>query len=220
MDKERHELPVLIAQSGPLEGQRWWINKIITLGRDPNCDIVIPDRQVSRIHAQISPSPEGLILEDLGSKNGTYTRGEMLSHPIRLEDGDVIQIALVQQFLFLSSDATMPLEGSMVPHERTGKLFLDPRSRRVWIGNREVLPPLSVPQFRLLQALFNQQGEVVSRQELVIAIWKEDEAIGVSEQALDALIRRLRERIADIDPEHNYIVTVRGYGLRLDNPKE
>jgi DNA-binding response OmpR family regulator len=40
----------------------------------------------------------------------------------------------------------------------------------------------------------------------------------VSDQALDALIRRLRERIAALDPEREYISTVRGHGIRLDNP--
>ncbi|NJC95404.1 MAG: winged helix-turn-helix domain-containing protein, partial [Anaerolineae bacterium] len=41
---------------------------------------------------------------------------------------------------------------------------------------------------------------------------------GVSVQALVALIRRLRDRIAAIDPTHQYIDTVRGHGIRLDNP--
>ena len=40
---------------------------------------------------------------------------------------------------------------------------------------------------------------------------------GVSDQALDALIRRLRNRLAMIDPNHQYIDTVRGHGVRLDN---
>jgi DNA-binding response OmpR family regulator len=82
----------------------------------------------------------------------------------------------------------------------------------------EVLPPLSVSQFRLLETLYENQGLVVSRQELVAAVWREEEAFEVSEQALDALVRRLRDRIASIDPDHNYVVTVRGHGLRLDNP--
>jgi DNA-binding response OmpR family regulator len=49
-------------------------------------------------------------------------------------------------------------------------------------------------------------------------VWGEKQAYEVSEQALDALVRRLRERIASIDPTHTYIVTIRGHGLRLDNP--
>jgi len=42
--------------------------------------------------------------------------------------------------------------------------------------------------------------------------------MAISEQALDALIRRLRDRLAGIDPTHAFVVTVRGHGLRLDNP--
>ena len=45
-------------------------------------------------------------------------------------------------------------------------------------------------------------------------------SIQVTEQALDAMVRRLRERLADLDATHEYIVTVRGHGLRLDNPDE
>jgi DNA-binding response OmpR family regulator len=35
---------------------------------------------------------------------------------------------------------------------------------------------------------------------------------------MDALVRRLRDRLAELDPAHLYIETVRGHGLRLDNP--
>ncbi len=41
--------------------------------------------------------------------------------------------------------------------------------------------------------------------------------MGISEQAIDALVRRLRDRIAAMDPDHAYIVTVRGHGFRLEN---
>ncbi|MDH5506431.1 MAG: helix-turn-helix domain-containing protein, partial [Anaerolineae bacterium] len=51
-------------------------------------------------------------------------------------------------------------------------------------------------------------------------IWGEEEAFEVSNQALDALVRRLRDRLKNVDDEHEYIVTVRGHGLRLDNPLE
>jgi DNA-binding response OmpR family regulator len=42
---------------------------------------------------------------------------------------------------------------------------------------------------------------------------------GVSEQAIDALVRRLRDRLAEVDPNGEYIVTVRGHGFRMDNPE-
>jgi DNA-binding response OmpR family regulator len=59
---------------------------------------------------------------------------------------------------------------------------------------------------------------VVERAKLVSEAWGDEEAVGVSDEALDALLRRLRERIAAVDSTHNYIVTVRGHGVRLDNP--
>ena len=241
MERNSDEVGLLIAQSGPLNGQRWALVNTLVIGRNTDCDIVVPDRQVSRHHARLRLSPEGIFLEDLGSKNGTHHNGLATSDAVVLHDGDVIQIALAQKFVFLSSDATIPLEGpelatllQELAAAREGpasteihRLRLDKRSRRMWVrpssGSQadeevEVLPPLSVSQFRLLEALYGNQGLVVSRQDLVAAVWRGEEAFEVSEQALDALVRRLRDRIASIDADHEYIVTVRGHGLRLDNP--
>ncbi len=211
--------PVLIGQSGPLNGLRWVVSEVLIIGRDSGCDIVIPDRQVSRFHARLSLEGEKAILEDLSSKNGIFINNEQIKEPVTLNDGDLFSVAYIQQFVFLSSDATLPLEqvGS-ARKERWGKLYMDARSRRVWIGDKEIDPPLSVPQFRVLQILYSQPGQVVSRQELEVVVWGDEGAIGISEQALDALIRRLRERIASLDPDHQYLVTLRGHGVRLENP--
>lgn len=223
MERSSEDIPVLVGQAGPLNGQRWMIRDPIIVGRDANCDIEIPSRQVSRQHARFSPTEKGLLLEDLGSKNGTHHNGQLIGHPILLIDGDVVQIALAQQFVYLSSDATLPLE-AFIDFEAAAvnkhHLRLEKRSRRVWIGDKEILPPLSVSQFHLLEILFEQERRVVSRKEIIQKIWGEENAIEVSEQALDALVRRLRDRLASVDPNHAYIVTVRGHGLRLENPPE
>jgi hypothetical protein len=220
MDKPNSELPVIIGQTGVLNGLRWLISSAITVGRDSDCEIVIPDRQVSRFHARLTPETTGVVLEDLGSKNGTYMNGKLLIEPAVLQDGDMISVALVQNFFFLSSDATMPMEAHLPTSDRSGRLRLDMRSRRVWIGSQEIIPPLSVPQFRLLHMLYDQQGKVVSRQDLITAVWSDEDAAGISEQAMDALVRRLRDRLLALDPTHEYIITVRGHGLRLDNQAE
>lgn len=228
MDRNDNDVPVLVGQTGPLNGQRWPLHSQILVGREPTCDIVVADRQVSRQHALITPSSNGVTLEDLGSKNGTHYNGQLVDGLVTLQDGDIIQIALAQQFVFLNSDATVPLEAEEASIQafkaagagasRTGRLRLEKRSRRVWIGDQEVLPPLSVSQFRLLELLYEHQGKVVPRQDLIAEVWGEQQAVEVSEQALDALIRRLRDRLASIDSTHVYINTVRGHGLRLDNP--
>ena len=45
------EPPVLIAQTGPLNGQRWTIEHDLMVGPDAGCEVVIADRQVSQYHA-------------------------------------------------------------------------------------------------------------------------------------------------------------------------
>jgi len=222
MERKGDELPILLAQDGPLNGRRWALRSSLIIGRENSCDVVIPERQVSRRHARVTITPEGYLLEDLGSKNGTNWNGELLSEPVLLKDGDSFQIALAQYFTFLSSDATLPLEGDeydILP-QKTGRLRVDKRSHRVWIGDQEVLPPLSMSQFKMLEMLYDNQGRVVSRQKLIETIWGTDEAIHVTDQAMDAMVRRLRDRLSFMDADHDYIATVRGHGLRLDNPSE
>ena len=222
MERKGEDIPLLVAQEGLLNGQRWALRGMLIIGREASCDITIADRQVSRRHARITPTPNGILLEDLGSKNGTNRNGEMLSEPVLLRDGDNIQIALAQQFIFISSDATLPLEGDGgdLSQIRMGRLRVDKRSHRVWIGDEEVTPPLSMSQFKMLELLYENQGRVVSRQRLIEIVWGTEDAILVTEQALDAMVRRLRERLSSLDSTHNYIVTVRGHGLRLENPIE
>ena len=211
------DFPILIAQDGPLKGERWTLDRTLVLGRDSACDLTIPDRQVSRYHARLTPTADGVLIEDLGSKNGTHCNGDPLTAAKILQDGDTVQIAVSQKFMFLVSDATMPLTDN---NTRIGRLMMDLRSRRVLVDQQQVSPPLSAQQFRLLWRLYEQPGEVVSRQDLVSAVWGEEEALGVSDQALDALIRRLRDKLSAYDPSHQYVVTVRGHGIRLDNPFE
>jgi len=223
MEKKNEEIPVIIGFEGEMDGQRWILHDTIVFGRDATCNVTILNRQVSRRHAQITPSNEGVILEDLRSKNGTHRNGKPISGPVLLADGDIIHIALAQKFVFLSADATLPLEPEEKippPSVEINRLRLEKKSRRVWINDQEVIPPLSVSQFRLLEILYDNHGELVPRETVMAAVWGQDDAFGISEQALDALVRRLRDRLATIDPGHAYVVTIRGHGLRLDNPAE
>src|SRR5574340_468754 len=166
---QSNEYPMLVADEGPLKGQRWAVSRPLMLGREASCDVVIQDRQVSRFHARVTPTTSGVILEDLGSKNGTHHNGNPLEAPVN--------------------------EGTGKP----GRLVLDEKSRRVWVNQIQLVPPLSAQQFRLLSLLYENDGQVISRVDLVTAVWGEDQAAGVSDQALDALIRRLRERLSAID---------------------
>jgi pSer/pThr/pTyr-binding forkhead associated (FHA) protein len=61
------------------------------VGRDSECDICIPDHRISRQHAKISVTPSGLVLEDLGSANGTIVNDQKISKPTLFKSGDKIK---------------------------------------------------------------------------------------------------------------------------------
>ncbi|NUN13085.1 MAG: FHA domain-containing protein [Myxococcales bacterium] len=49
-----------------------------TVGRDPECDVILPDSSVSRRHLRVSSAPSGLLVEDMGSSNGTWLDGRRI----------------------------------------------------------------------------------------------------------------------------------------------
>jgi len=69
----------------PLTGHR------LSIGRDLDCDVVLPDNGVSRRHASIAPVPGGYLLTD-ESSNGTLVNGERMGATRLLEPGDVLRL--------------------------------------------------------------------------------------------------------------------------------
>lgn len=211
----QRETAMLILRHGTEAGRRWPLHRDdeLFIGRQDDCEIHLPDRQVSRSHARIFWENDTYCLEDLKSKNGTHVNGEEVDGVVRLEDGDEIQIALRFKLAFVDAGATAPLT---LDDDLPG-LRLDTETRQVWVNNKLIDPPLSLHQYRLLHALWESGGGVVTREAIINSVWPETSGEGVSEQAIDALVRRLRERIDECDAEYRYIVTVRGHGFRLDN---
>jgi hypothetical protein len=214
----KQDVAMLMVREGTSPRRQWTLQASVTvIGRSEDCHVVVDDRQASRHHARITQTEDGYVLEDLASKNGTFLNGQILTVPAVLKDGDEIGIAFAAKLAFVDAGATAPL---MFVEELGPMLRMDTEAKRVWIVGMELDPPLSLAQYRLLELLYEQRGRVVSREEVVSAVWAEDEAEGVSEQAIDALARRLRERIAEVDPDHQYVVTVRGHGFRLEYAAE
>ena len=211
----QRENAMLILRHGAEAGRRWPLHRDeeLLIGRQDDCDVPLPDRQVSRTHARIFWQDDSYFVEDLKSKNGTHLNGAEVVGATKLEDGDEIQIALRFKLAFVDAGATAPL----TLDDSLPGLRLDMETRQVWINNRLVDPPLSLHQYRLLYALWEAGGGVVTRESIINIVWPEASGEGVSEQAIDALVRRLRERIDECDAEFRYIVTVRGHGFRLDN---
>ncbi len=81
----------LTMRSGPTPGKTYPLEKQeVLLGRDLVNDIAISDPEVSRRHARFLMQEDNVIIEDLGSTNGTFLNGQRISTPQQLRSGDVI----------------------------------------------------------------------------------------------------------------------------------
>jgi hypothetical protein len=65
------------------------------IGRSRECDIVLDDANVSRRHAEISPSGQSWLIQDLGSTNGVRVNGRAVDGPHPLESGDQVELGTV-----------------------------------------------------------------------------------------------------------------------------
>ena len=98
---------------------------------------------------------------------------------------------------------------------RFGSLEIDVSSMTVQVGGQNVLT--TVREFRLLEYLATHRGRVLTRDQLLDAVWKETPF--VTPRSIDVYIRRLREKI-ERDPRHpQYLKTLRGIGYRFEVPK-
>ena len=73
-------------------------------GARRKCLITIPSSKVSRRHARIVVSDGRAVLEDLGSRNGTYLGGRRIDAAIELKNGDRIGIGSAQLIFCAASD--------------------------------------------------------------------------------------------------------------------
>jgi DNA-binding response OmpR family regulator len=212
MNEDTINTALLIWQEDDLIKQQWILDEDeMKVGRDPTCQINLPSRWISRVHACLRRDGSGFLLEDASSKNGIYVNGQRIYKAHRLADGDKVQLAPGMDLIFVDSEATAPLPGRQVE-----RLRLAEDERQVYLNGQLISPALSTQQYQILALLSEQPGKVYSRYEVITAAWPDDDAEGVSDDAVDAMIRRLRQRLGETDPAHDYIITVRGYGFKLN----
>lgn len=104
-----------------------------------------------------------------------------------------------------SSEATEPVL-------KVANLILDPVSKKVWRGEREI--SLTAKEFKLLTYLMSHPGAVISRARLLNNVW--DLGFDPQTKVVDVYIRYLRSKI-DRDDEAPLIKTVRGFGYVISS---
>jgi hypothetical protein len=100
-------VPYLLITAGPGRGQTFELRGEVHLGRSRTNAVALADGKVSRNHARLDPIRSTYILTDLGSANGTFANGVRITQPVRLRDGDLLQVGDTQ-LVFHSHPAGHP----------------------------------------------------------------------------------------------------------------
>jgi hypothetical protein len=191
---------------------------------DNKPDIVLHDECVSRRHAEICYQQNNYRLRDLNSTNGTTIDNQRLTQGeyYNLKHGSAIGIGIVPdgervilRFQDVTASSTVPVgELSLNDDNPVTWLKINENAGEIWIdGKRFNLPR---KEFDLLLCLYNRAGIVCSREELISRVWPEViDPGGVSDAAIDQLIRRLRSKIEPDPLQPRRLITRKGFGYML-----
>jgi pSer/pThr/pTyr-binding forkhead associated (FHA) protein len=83
---------LVVVEGDEFKGRSFDVGDELLIGRAEKCNLVLNDAYVSQVHARIVPKDDGLVVEDLGSTNGTYVNGKRITSPTQLHRGDRVKI--------------------------------------------------------------------------------------------------------------------------------
>ena len=79
--------------SGAMDGQEYRFNRSLAIGREKTNEIVLNlDKYISRRHARVLINDPDVFLEDLGSTNGTFVRGEKVHRREVLSNNELFRV--------------------------------------------------------------------------------------------------------------------------------
>jgi len=99
-------MPRLFILSGPDLGKTYSFDGEVRLGRVSDCEVVVRDASVSRVHAKLCPDGDAWVLEDLDSSNGIHLGG-VRAKRFELSDGDVFKLGKIE-LRFRGDEAPAP----------------------------------------------------------------------------------------------------------------
>lgn len=96
------------------------------------------------------------------------------------------------------------------------ELDLDVSTNEIKLGEKVISDLLTSSEFKLLNFLIQNKGKVLGKEEIINAVWGEQKTtLGVTDQALDQLIFRLRKKIESNPTAPEFIQTIKGRGFRF-----
>jgi DNA-binding winged helix-turn-helix (wHTH) protein len=125
---------------------------------------------------------------------------------VELVQKDALAIPLLEDFLIEHKEQDTKPE----------TIFFDGNTQEIKKGEQVLSDTLTSAEYKLLMFLMQHPEKVIGREELIEAIWEENKSVaGVTDQAVDQLIFRLRKKIEDNPNTPVHLLTVKGRGVKF-----
>ncbi len=135
-------MPVLEFQTGPRSGERFALDVgRVVIGRQTDCQIVLEGAAVSRQHCVLTVTAEGVVAEDLRSRNGTLVNGAPLVGPRRLGNGAELAICGYRLAFLDDSAADESAAGIVIDDDLDDEDDSPPRSDAVIVSQVDIPRP-------------------------------------------------------------------------------
>ncbi len=221
----RRERAAVLVTSGRAMGEIFALEGPSTVGRDCDCDLVLRDDGISRRHCRFSREGDDVLIEDLGSTNGTWVNRVRIRR-CRLRHGDRIRLGVNTGLSFVLQDEEEDAQMRDLYRAASRDALTGAYNRRYFLERLEAelaytarhRTPLSLivfdcDNFKEINdsyghaagdAVLSQLGELVlatTREEDIVARWGGDEfailARGVGDKGIYLLAERLRSAVAE-----------------------
>jgi pSer/pThr/pTyr-binding forkhead associated (FHA) protein len=116
--------------SGPTFGKVYALVGTLTVGRSSDADVCIPIEEISRQHARLQSAAGGIVVEDLGSANGTFVNDQRVHAPTLLKAGDEVRFDTVR---FLLVSPAQEAQQATAARAEAAAVQPDSAARALWI---------------------------------------------------------------------------------------
>ncbi len=196
---------------GPAKGKIYDLKKKTTsVGRSASCDIHINDRAISARHLKLTRTSDGVFLEDLGSTNGTYLKGELVIPGDRVPVGEGDPISIGNTLICV--DRGFVVDGTLVLRTPNLKPPVEKLSDTHWLLDRPMTNPSNLQLIyrvshvlteslnihEILEKIMNCLFESLSRLDRCAILLLDDDKGDVSE-----IISRSRQQPAETKIEYS-----------------
>lgn len=179
--------------------------ELCMIGRSSSCQIVVPWKTASKLHAKIEHSDLHYVLSDAGSANGTFVNGQRIYQPRLLRHRDVIGLgAAVPMLRFSDPHSTIDL-GNRLLYDEQRALFM--------LGQQQL--PLSRMQHRLLLHLYRNAGDICTFASCIEMVFGVENPPNVATSGLNTLADVINMQLRQLMPDTRCLLMKTNIGYEL-----